>query len=248
MTRTNNSRRTINAIVDVAARLFALKGYEQTTIQDIVDGLGMSKGAIFHHFASKEEIVEAVIARHSVKLISAAQAAADDTSVPADERLIRTAQALHVSDDDGLRMVEHLHQPQNALMHLKLELLLRDEAAPILARVVRDGVEQGVFDTPYPQEATEMILAYSNSAFAAERLAAFTGDELAHKAQSFIWAMERLLGAKSGSLAGIIRMFDGLDQGKTAAEDEFQSPEAHDGGDGRGRDSRRDTYRFSRAE
>ncbi|MDR1293506.1 MAG: TetR/AcrR family transcriptional regulator [Bifidobacteriaceae bacterium] len=220
MTRTNNSQRTITAIVDVAGRLFALRGYEQTTIQDIVDGLGMSKGAIFHHFGSKEEIVEAVLARHSVKLIAAADAVASDTSIPAEERLVRTAKALHVSDDDGLRMVEHLHKPQNALMHLKMERLLLDDAAPILARVVQDGVEQGVFDTPYPQEVTEMILAYSNSAFDAGHLAAFTVDELAHKARSFIWAIERLLGAKDGSLSGLIRMFDGLDQ-----------PDGRDGGE-----------------
>jgi AcrR family transcriptional regulator len=210
MIRTNNSQRTVNAIVDVAARLFALKGYEQTTIQDIVEGLGMSKGAIFHHFGSKEEIVEAVIARHSVKLIAAADAVASDTSIPAEERLVRTARALHVSDDDGLQMVEHLHKPQNALMHLKVERLLLDDAAPILARVVRDGVAQGVFDTPCPQEVTEMILAYSNSAFDAGHLAAFTMEELARKAQSFIWAVERLLGARSGSLSGLIGMFDGL--------------------------------------
>jgi AcrR family transcriptional regulator len=220
MPRTNNSQRTINAIVDVAGRLFAQKGYEQTTIQDIVDGLGMSKGAIFHHFGFKEEIVEAVIGRHSVKLIAAAEAVAADTSVPADERLVRTAQAVHVSDDDGLRMVEHLHKPQNALMHLKMERLLLDDAAPILAKVVRDGVEQGVFDTPCPQEVTEMILAYSNSAFGAERLAAFTADELAHKAQSFIWAVERLVGAKSGSLGGLMRMFEGTDQANGRHEGE----------------------------
>jgi hypothetical protein len=89
-----------------------------------------------------------------------------------------------------------------------------------LARVVRDGVEQRLFDTPCPQEATEMILAYSNSAFDAEHLAAFSAEELAHKAQNFIWAVERLLGAKSGSLGGFIRLFDGLNQPNGSHEGE----------------------------
>jgi AcrR family transcriptional regulator len=44
MTRTNNSQRTISAIVDGAARLSARKGYQQTTIQDSMDGLNQPSG------------------------------------------------------------------------------------------------------------------------------------------------------------------------------------------------------------
>jgi AcrR family transcriptional regulator len=210
MPRKNDSQQTINKIVEVAARLFAEKGYEQTTIQDIVDGLGMSKGAIFHHFGSKEDIVEAVIGRHRDKLIAAAEAAADDKSVPVYERLVRTALALHVSDDAGLQMAEHMHKPQNALMHMKIERMLFDDATPVLARVVREGIERGLFDTPCPEEVIGVILTYSNSAFDAEHIAGLTAEELSRKAHNFIWTMERLLGAETGSLSGMIQLFDGL--------------------------------------
>ncbi|MDR1156687.1 MAG: TetR/AcrR family transcriptional regulator [Oscillospiraceae bacterium] len=210
MPRKNNSQQTISNIIDVAARLFAEKGYEQTTIQDIVDNLGMSKGAIFHHFSSKEDIVEAVIGRHRDKLIAAAEAAAADKSVPVHERLVKTALALHVSDDTGLQMAEHLHKPQNALMHMKIERMLFDDATPVMARVVREGMEQGLFDTPCPEEVIGMILTYSNSAFDAEHMAGLTADALSRKAHNFIWTMERLLGAETGSLGGMIRLFDGL--------------------------------------
>jgi AcrR family transcriptional regulator len=210
MTRKNDSQQTINKIIEVSARLFAEKGYEQTTIQDIVNDLGMSKGAIFHHFASKEEIVEAVIGRHRDKLIAAAEAAADDKSVPVYERLVRTALALHVSDGAGLQMAEHMHKPQNALMHMKIERMLFDDATPVIARVVREGIEQRLFDTPCPEEVIGVILTYSNSAFDAEHIAGLTADELSRKAHNFIWAMERLLGAENGSLDGMIQLFDGL--------------------------------------
>jgi AcrR family transcriptional regulator len=53
---------TVEKILDVAQRLFLKKGYDETTIQDIVNELGgLTKGAIYHHFKSKEEIVEAVV-------------------------------------------------------------------------------------------------------------------------------------------------------------------------------------------
>lgn len=61
MARNKYPEETRNLIVDTAARLFMEKGYDHTSIQDIIDNLGgLTKGAIYHHFKSKEEIVYAV--------------------------------------------------------------------------------------------------------------------------------------------------------------------------------------------
>ncbi|MDR1033197.1 MAG: TetR/AcrR family transcriptional regulator [Bifidobacteriaceae bacterium] len=210
MSTKSDGPKTVAKIIDVASRLFAEKGYEHTAVHDIADEMGMSKGAIFHHFATKEDIVEAVIDEHRKRLISAAETVANDKSIPVSERLVRTAATLQVKDDAGLQMVEHLHKPQNELLHARLERVLLSDATPILAEIVREGVQQGVFDTPYPEEAVEAILSYSNSAFDANRIVLFNTHALREKAKSFIWMMERLLGAKEGSLHGIKRMFRGL--------------------------------------
>ena len=58
MARNKHPEETVEKILDVSMRLFSEKGYEHTTIQDIVDALGMSKGAIYHHFKSKEDIID----------------------------------------------------------------------------------------------------------------------------------------------------------------------------------------------
>ena len=61
MARNKHPEETVNLILDVAFRLFMEKGYEHTSIQDIIDHLcGLSKGAIYHHFKSKEDILVAV--------------------------------------------------------------------------------------------------------------------------------------------------------------------------------------------
>ena len=61
MARNKYPEVTVEKILDVAQRLFLEKGYENTTIQDIVDELGgLTKGAVYHHFKSKEEIMDAV--------------------------------------------------------------------------------------------------------------------------------------------------------------------------------------------
>ena len=61
MARNKHPEETVNLILDVSYRLFMKKGYEHTSIQDIISHLGgLSKGAIYHHFKSKEEILMAV--------------------------------------------------------------------------------------------------------------------------------------------------------------------------------------------
>ena len=64
MARNKHPEETVNLILDVAFRLFMEQGYDHTSIQDIIDNLGgLSKGAIYHHFKSKEEILVAVTDR-----------------------------------------------------------------------------------------------------------------------------------------------------------------------------------------
>ena len=61
MARNKYPEETVEKILTAAKRLFLEKGYEKTTIQDIVDQLGgLTKGAVYHHFKSKEEIMDAI--------------------------------------------------------------------------------------------------------------------------------------------------------------------------------------------
>ena len=64
MARNKYPEVTVEKILDVSQRLFLEKGYDATTIQDIVDDLGgLTKGALYHHFRSKEEIMVALSQR-----------------------------------------------------------------------------------------------------------------------------------------------------------------------------------------
>ena len=64
MPRSKHPEVTAEKILIVSKRLFLEKGYDETTIQGIVDELdGLTKGAVYHHFKSKEEIMQALIDR-----------------------------------------------------------------------------------------------------------------------------------------------------------------------------------------
>jgi len=66
LARNKYPEETVNLILETAMKLFAEKGYEHTSIQDIINNLGgLSKGAIYHHFRSKEDILDAVTTKMS---------------------------------------------------------------------------------------------------------------------------------------------------------------------------------------
>ncbi|MDR1616206.1 MAG: TetR/AcrR family transcriptional regulator, partial [Syntrophomonadaceae bacterium] len=166
MTRKNNSQQTIETIINVSAELFAKKGYEHTTMQDIVDGLGMSKGAIFYHFKSKDDILDAVVERMIRQLESAARAIADDTALSAHEKMRQIISAINISDGSNGGFIEELHRPNNAMLHQRSISGTIDMLAPIMADVITQGMEEGVYyHTPHPLETIEFVLAGSQLIF-----------------------------------------------------------------------------------
>ena len=107
--------------------------------------------------------MDAIIERQSERMLAAARKTAEDRSIPVPERMLRVVMALKLEGaqgEGGRDMIEHLHKPQNALMHQKSKQIIMKEVPPILAIVLQDGIEQGLFDSPYPLECMEMALCY----------------------------------------------------------------------------------------
>ena len=88
MARNKHPEETVNLILDVAFRLFMEKGYERTSIQDIINNLGgLSKGAIYHHFKSKEDILVAVTDRMTAESNRMLATIRDRTDLTGKEKL-----------------------------------------------------------------------------------------------------------------------------------------------------------------
>ena len=58
--REQQREQTLKEILEVSEKLFREKGYENTSIQNIADSCGLSKGALYHHFKSPEEVLEKI--------------------------------------------------------------------------------------------------------------------------------------------------------------------------------------------
>ncbi|MEC0370087.1 TetR/AcrR family transcriptional regulator [Paenibacillus chibensis] len=197
----------INEILDAADELFFQKGFDGTSTNDILDKVGIARGTLYHHFKSKEDIMDALIERYKVRLLDAAQEVAENKSIPVVERMIHVMMSLKISGGSSAEMMEHIHKPQNALMHQKIQRVIVSGITPILAEMIREGVQQGVFDTPFPYECMEMIMIYANTVFDDDYVG-MTSEELAARMHALVFNVERMLGVKSGGLMHIMKIFD----------------------------------------
>ena len=195
-----------NEILDVADELFGKKGFDGTSTNDILERVGIARGTLYHHFKSKEEIMDALIERYSDRLLGAAQEVAADKTIPLVDRIIRVVMSMNLSSGSSEEIMEHIHKPQNALMHQKIQKMIINGLTPILADIICEGIDQGVFNTPYPYECMEMVVTYANIIFD-DDMGQMTNEERATRIQAFIFNVERLLDVERGSLMSVIQMF-----------------------------------------
>ncbi|WCF08595.1 TetR/AcrR family transcriptional regulator [Paenibacillus thiaminolyticus] len=204
-----------NEILDAADELFGQKGFDGTSTNDILERVGIARGTLYHHFKSKEDIMDALIERYSLRLLGAAQEIAADKRIPVVERIIRVVMALNISGGSSSKeIMEHIHKPQNALMHQKIQRVIINGVTPILTGIIREGIEQGLFSTPFPYECMEMVVTYANTVFD-DDMVQMTNEERAARMQAFVFNAERLLGAQSGSLMHVVQMFGNSNEGRS---------------------------------
>lgn len=195
-----------NEILDATDELIAQKGVDGTSTKDILEKVGIARGTLYHHFKSKEDIMDALIERYSIRLLNGAREIAADKRIPVVERLIRAVMAMNLSGGSSGAIMDHIHKPQNALMHQKIQKVIFNEVPPILTDIIREGIEQGIFNTPFPHACMEMVVIYASTVFDGD-MVVMTEEERASRIVAFVSNMERLLGAENGSLMDIMRLF-----------------------------------------
>lgn len=197
-----------NEILDVADDLFGKKGFDGTSTNDILQRVGIARGTLYHHFKSKEEIMDALIERYSDRLLGTAQKVGVDKTIPLVDRIIRVVMSMNLSGSSSEEIMEHIHKPQNALMHQKIQKMIVNGLTPILTEIICEGIEQGVFSTPYPYECMEMVVTYANTIFD-DDMVEMTNEQRFTRIQAFIFNVERLLDVERGSFMSVMQMFGG---------------------------------------
>ena len=159
MARNKHPEETVEKILDVSMRLFSEKGYEHTTIQDIVDALGMSKGAIYHHFSSKLDILLRIadqILMVNEDMLGKIRDRKGLTGAEKLRELFRTA-VLQDYQQQLLGMMPCLLDNPKFLALLIRSVL--DDAAPHYVQpILEEGMADGSIQTDSPRELAQALL------------------------------------------------------------------------------------------
>lgn len=164
MARNKHPEETVNLILEVATRLFMEKGYEHTSIQDIINELGgLSKGAIYHHFKSKEDILVAVtdkMTEESNKILEEIRDRADLTGKEKLKMIFK--KSVNRTDmDDLFTVAPDLSNNPRLLFSTFRDTV--DNVAPLyILPIMEQGIADGSIRTDYPAELAELIILAAN--------------------------------------------------------------------------------------
>lgn len=157
MARNKHPEVTVEKILDVAQQLFLEKGYDNTTIQDIVDKLGgLTKGAVYHHFKSKEDIICAL----SDKLFSdcnpfiEVKKREDLNGLQKMREVMRLNQLNTNGTEINLQVLPLLKNPR---IFTELIEANRRDLSPRWLELIEEGIADGSIQTEYAKEIAELI-------------------------------------------------------------------------------------------
>ena len=199
-----------DAILDVAERLMRTSGYEQMSVKDIQDELSVSRGAIYHYFDSKAEILEAVLERTADTVMAVLEPIADDSTLAPLAKLQRVfavaGQWKAARKDLMLALVQAWYSDRNLLVRERLGRVVADRLTPLIADILRHGKEQKVFDIGSPDRAASILTAMlldSGDALSHLILARLAGtvpfEDVERAIAAYNEAFERILGLGPGS-------------------------------------------------
>lgn len=185
-----------NEILDAAEHLFVTKGFDKTSTNDILNEVGIARGTLYYHFKSKEEILDALIERFTKDRLKIAAGIVAQKDKPIFLRMTEMIMAINAESEIGDELLKQVHRSQNALMHQKIQDSLLKGITPLCAKLIEEGIKQGLCHTDYPYEAAEMTLIYAMNVF--DTLS--DHKNRSRKIAAFIYHTERILQMPQGSM------------------------------------------------
>ena len=196
-------------IIEAAERLFYEKGYEQTSVQDVLDALSLSKGGFYHYFQSKIELLEAVCRRQSVRDAEemTAAVARQEGAVAKLNTLLRYCGLLRADRMDCALLVLRVGYLGGSLqLRACLREGLMETALPMMREIILEGMAENVFFTRFPDDIGELILQlFANITDELAMLIASGAPEnqmgdMLTRLETYRCSVETLLGAPFGTI------------------------------------------------
>lgn len=150
-------------LLQIAGQLFIHKGYETTTIRDIINAAEIAKGTFYHYFASKEELLDEMVSNRLMMVLPEAQAIIKNTDSNAIDKFNQVFAAIqqwkHMNRELMLTVLTATYRDDNALARFKSSQKLIEVFQPIYQAIIKQGIREGLFSPPSAEYAASIIMA-----------------------------------------------------------------------------------------
>lgn len=187
-----------NEIIRTAAALFSQKGYDKCSVNDILNAIGIAKGTFYYYFKSKEDVLDAAVEQVSEQVFIQVQKIAVRKEVSPIERIIQVLLAARVTDPTEQVLIQEMHKSNNALLHQKTHVSIITMLTPILARIVEEGNETGIFQCAYPEQCVQILLS-AILTLLDDDIFLFDKTQTVKVFEAIIYTMEKMFGVKDGT-------------------------------------------------
>jgi len=147
--------------LDQAQELFIVRGYDNTSLNDVIAELGASKGAFYHYFPSKEALLEALATRIAQQALAQTQSVVNEPGLDPLARLnaLLTASRQFKLDmaDQGWAIFAALFRPENQILYQRIAAAWEALFRPMLTKLIAEGVKERVFNTFDPEGVGDML-------------------------------------------------------------------------------------------
>lgn len=189
-------------LLKIAYDMFLAQGYENTSVDEIIERAQIAKGTYYYHFQSKERMLEEVI---DMMIDSEAKMAEQiiTMDIPVPQKIVMMITSMKPTEAEQ-PIKNALFQPENVLMHHKVRKKLITVITPLLSEVIKEGVNEGIFECDNITERVKMLLIISDGTF---NEGSFSERDIS----VFIDMTEKLLGAENGTMSFIYDLIDKSD-------------------------------------
>ena len=186
----------------IAYEMFLTQGYENTSVDKIIEKAQIAKGTYYYYFQSKEQMLEEVIDMMIENETEMAEQIIR-TNIPVPQKIVGILTSMKPTEAEQ-PIKNTLFQDENVLMHHKIRKKLIDTLTPLLSKVIKEGVNEGIFKCDNIPERVKMLLIISDGTF---NEGTFSERDIS----VFIDMTEKLLGAKKGTMSFIYNLIDKTD-------------------------------------
>ena len=163
MPKEYNSQATIEAILSVSAKLFLEKGFDKTSMMDIATAAGISKGAIYHHFKSKDEIVKSVMEKQEESVKAAIENFMDEAKVLSGKEQLKLILEKNIENQEAHyldnAMSVRMKSAEFVLSYMQ-SCVNKDSA--FVSEIIKRGIKDGSIVTDFPDECAEVFMLLLN--------------------------------------------------------------------------------------